>query len=223
MSKKSCFFVLAAMLAISSSVAAESIIKVGPPIREEVKAESKAEENAEPVEKKEEEVSLLVYYNPSNKSENQKILGRTRVEWADALSCLRRFEAPFLDNIAEYSEGLRQRRDADHYKRLGSDAGDPWKRENPLWSRKRKYRYMTNLDLTRVDFARLVQMIGDFQKKYSDDEIEQYVPYLALCLCEGMSAGDVDYYVRRDLALGTAPDLARERLYREPKIFLVEI
>ena len=188
---------------------------------EEVKAaDAKADEvKAEGASTLEEQkVSLAEYYNPSNKSPKQKILGVEREKWVESLSEFKQnFEPNFLDNIYKYADALRKMRDADHFKRLGSD-DDEWRLR-----KKKRRRYATSLDLTKSDFARTIRLIAELQPKIPDEEIEQYVPYIALCLGEGMRFVDVAFYIHRDVAINTPIDISKDRLYRELKIELGEI
>ena len=207
---------------LSPSAEAVSIVsaEIGAHETKAEPADAKAEEvkTDEASTQEEQKVSLAEYYNPSNKSTKQKILGVEREMWVESLSEFKqKFEPNFLDNIYKYADALRKMRDADHFKRLGSD-DDEWRLR-----KKKRRRYATSLDLTKSDFARTIRLIAELQPKIPDNEIEQYVPYVALCLSEGMRFVDVAFYIHRDVSINTPIDISKDRLYRELKIELGEI
>ena len=164
---------------------------------------------------------LTIFLTTPALASPQKILGVEREQWDIVLADLKRTPPEnFLDLILANEKPLRQKREADHFERLD---GERRKRANPLWSKKRKYRYMTSLDLSKTDFTRAIGIVRDLQERITDEEIAAYLPYIALCLCEGMNVSDIRFYIDRDIFLGTPVDLSVERLYRELKIELGEI
>lgn len=166
-----------------------------------------------------------VFITPVNAAGNQKILGVAKEEWLIIFADFKR-EIPedFLDKVKNNEKELKKKRDADHFERLGSN-DDPKRRtqENPLWGRKKKHRYVTSLELSKSDFARVADILRDIQDKLTDEEIEKLLPYISLCLNEGMKPYDIRFYINRDIFLGTQIDLMTERLYRELKLELGEI
>ena len=169
--------------------------------------------------------AMLTILSATALASQPKVLGIERDQWNVVFADLQRKPPEdFLDKVAEYAKFLKQKRDADHFEKLGSDS-DPRQRtkENPLWDRKRKHRYVTSLNLDKTDFVRLTDIMRGMQEKFMDDEIAQFLPYIALCLNEGMRANDIRFYINRDAFMGTPIDLSIDRLYRELRIELGEI
>ena len=161
------------------------------------------------------------YYNPSGKSLKNKVLGVERAEWIKGLTDLGiDLERSFLDNLAQNEKALKLRRGADYYKPLNSD-NDPVRKiqESPLRKRpKKKSRYIADMSLDRMDYGRVLGFIPEMKRAMADEAIEMFLPYISLALSYGMRFSDVQFYIRRDISIGSPVDIAIERLYREIKI-----
>ncbi len=164
-------------------------------------------------------LSPAEYYNPSEKSLKNKVLGIERQDWIKILGETdTSFRRDFLDLVAEQEKRVRARRGADYNLKLDSE-NDPFDRYNPLFrSKRRKTRYLPDTTLSKHDFSRLAKYLPEFKKRRSDEDIAMYLPYVALCLNEGMKFVDVWFYIQRDAYLNTPIDIAIERLYWEMRI-----
>ncbi len=165
------------------------------------------------------------YYNPTNQSAKQKILGIERERWEKDLpeAVKRPFERNFLDNLLAYEKALKQKRSADQFHKL--DGEYPKNHDNPfhVYGRKKRTKYIVDLSLSKTDYAKLILFLPEMQEMMIDEHVERYLPYIALCAAEGMKFSDIRFYVRRDAFMESPIDIALDRLYRELKMELREI
>ena len=157
-------------------------------------------------------ITMMAYAQESPKN---RVLGIERQTWIDTIKELKiEFSQEFLDDIAKNEKTLKIRWNTENFQKLGANT----RRDNPLFKKKRRYRYMASTDLSKTDFARVIGFLPEMKEKLSEDRVAGYLPYIALCLNEGMRFTDIEFYIRRDA--DSPSDIAYERLYRELKFFV---
>ena len=90
------------------------------------------------------------------------------------------------------------------------------KNDNPLLQlkhKKSKSKYITNLDLDKSDFIKIINLIPLMKINYNDEEIAKFIPYIALCLNNDIKISEIEYYIRKDVKRNIPIDIAVQRLY----------
>lgn len=157
----------------------------------------------------------------SSVKENVPILGVSREQWQHDLAELKsyRFSDDFLDNIKLEQDYLKSRRGSEHFELLNGKkpTAKEMSRKNPLLQMKQKKsraKFITNLELERSDYNKIINYLPMLKTYYSDNHIAQILPYIALCMNYYIDDSEITYYIKQALKKETPVEVFKQRLYR---------
>ena len=169
-------------------------------------------------------IGILFSFNPttfaSATKENVPVLGVSREQWQHDLAEFKsyRFADDFLDRIKFEQDYLKSRRGSEHFELLNGKkpTAKELSRKNPLLQmkqKKSKAKFLTNLELERSDYNKLVNYIPKLKEYYSDNHIAQILPYIALCLNYYVEDSEITFYVNQAVKKETPVEVFKQRLY----------
>ena len=170
-------------------------------------------------------IGILLSFNSvsfaSSTKDNSPVLGISREQWQHDLGELKSYRFPddFLDKIKFEQDYLKSRRGSEHFELLNgkTPTAKEKNRKNPLLQikpRREKAKFLTNLDLERSDYNKLVNYIPKLKEYYSDNHIAQILPYIALCLNYYIDDSEITFYVNQAVKKETPVEVFKQRLYR---------